>query len=186
MSWNPANWYRALWPAMRAFALPSVADGYIRLNVEGRERRGVVPPAEYQDLLDELSKRLTQVVNPATGKALVKEVIQIRRHPEERSEIPPDLVVVWEDLPPACALDSPDLGRIGPLPYFRSGGHVAHGADIENLLVARGPVFEPGSTAGPGHLLDVPATILDLMDAPRPFGMPGRSLVPARRSRAAV
>ncbi len=186
LSWNPANWYRPLWSRMKAFALPSVADGYIRLNVAGRERQGTVPREDYQNVIDELRTLLLQVVDPATGKNPVKEVIQTRERPEQQPEIPPDLVVTWRGDPPACALESPRTGQIGPLPYFRSGGHVAHGTEIENLLLASGPSFAPGSTAGPGHLLDVPASILDLLGVPRTPEMAGRSLIPEPRPRAVL
>ena len=42
--WVPASRYRSHWATMRAFALPSMYDGRIRLNLRGREpaecRRG--------------------------------------------------------------------------------------------------------------------------------------------------
>jgi predicted AlkP superfamily phosphohydrolase/phosphomutase len=50
LSWVPAMWYQRLWPTMRAFALPGFSDGLIRINLQGREAHGIVPPAEYDAL----------------------------------------------------------------------------------------------------------------------------------------
>ncbi|MGB5744755.1 MAG: alkaline phosphatase family protein, partial [Sedimenticolaceae bacterium] len=44
MHWQPGNWYRPLWPAMKAFALPTYSEGLIRINLRGRERDGLIAP----------------------------------------------------------------------------------------------------------------------------------------------
>jgi predicted AlkP superfamily phosphohydrolase/phosphomutase len=177
LSWNPANWYRGLWPRMRAFALPSVSDGYIRVNVRGRERNGLVPIEEYPLVLSELSALLAQAINPRTGRPLVQRVERTRENPFDAPHVPPDLVVCWDDSTPADSLDSPELGRIGPLPYFRSGGHVAHGTPIENMFAACGPKIVPGTVCATGTLEDLSATILDLVGAGIPDHITGRSLL---------
>jgi predicted AlkP superfamily phosphohydrolase/phosphomutase len=177
LSWNPANWYRGLWPRMRAFALPSVSDGHIRLNVQGRESNGIVPVEEYPGVLSELSALLVQAINPRTQRPLVQRVERTRENPFDAPDVPPDLIVCWDDSTPADALDSPELGRIGPLPYFRSGGHVSHGTPIENMFVACGPKIAPGTVCATGKLDDLSATILDLVDAGIPDHGAGRSLL---------
>ena len=178
LSWNPANWYRLLWPKMRAFALPSVSDGHVRLNVRGREGQGLVEPSAFQATLDALCALLQSVTNPRTGKALIRSILQTRSDPFEHPAVPPDLIVSWDDSLPADALDSPEFGRIGPLPFFRSGGHVAHGSQIENMLIARSPALASGQTLVSGRLEDVPASILDLLGASLPTHFTGKSLFP--------
>ena len=42
LAWMPAARYSQFWPRMPAFALPSFYDGRIRINLEGRERHGIV------------------------------------------------------------------------------------------------------------------------------------------------
>jgi len=176
LSWNPANWYRLLWPQMRAFALPSVSDGHVRLNVKGREGQGLVEPGAFVATLDAVCSQLRSLTNPRTGKALVRSILQTRSDPFEHPAVPPDLIVCWDDSMPADVLDSPEFGRIGPLPFFRSGGHVAHGSQIENMLIARSPALAPGQTLISGTLEDVPASILDLLGASLPTHFTGRSL----------
>jgi hypothetical protein len=181
LSWNPANWYRSLWPQMKAFALPSVADGYLRLNVQGRESKGCIEADRYHATLAEIGELLKRTTNPRTGRPLVKRLEATRKTPLDHPEIAPDLVVCWDDSSPADALDSPELGRIGPVPYFRTGGHVSHGTLIENVCFARGPGIVPGTATRKGKLEDLGATILHLMGIELPERLTGTPLVGNRR-----
>lgn len=139
LSWNPASWYRECWPKMRAFALPSVSDGYIRLNVKGREKWGLIEPTDFLNELDNLTRLLYTLVNPRNGEPLVEKIIQIREDPNELPNLPADLIVCWSSNKIADVVDIPNFGRIGPVPFFRTGGHVAHGTDIKNFFVVSGP-----------------------------------------------
>jgi hypothetical protein len=47
LEWQSTERYRQWWPGMRAFALPSFADGMVRVNLTGREANGIVTPADY-------------------------------------------------------------------------------------------------------------------------------------------
>ncbi len=176
-SWNPAIWYRRLWPSMKAFALPSVSDGYIRINVEGRETNGLVRAADYSDTLESISTMLQALTNPRTGAPAVKMLTRTRSTPFDLPAIPPDLVVSWNDDSPADCMDSPTLGRVNPLPYFRTGGHLPHGSTIEGWFTAQGPTIAAGTITPPGKLVDVPATLLALLGASCHQGMTGRSLL---------
>ena len=44
------------WSQVRAFALPSDTTGYVRLNLRGRERDGIVSPAAAEALRDEIAQ----------------------------------------------------------------------------------------------------------------------------------
>lgn len=177
LNWHPANWFRPLWPRMKAFALPSVSDGHLRVNLKGREAEGIVEPADFDRVLDELTAVLSRTTNPRTGRPLVTRVLRTRRAPADAPGIPPDLVVCWDEGAPADALDSPDFGRVGPVPFFRSGGHVSHGTRCENTMFVCGPGIPAGSRTRSGALEDLPATILDLMGLEPPAHMTGRSLL---------
>ncbi|MDM7936990.1 MAG: hypothetical protein QUV06_05995 [Cyanobium sp. CZS 48M] len=178
LSWNPANWYKNLWPHMRAFALPSVSDGYVRLNVRGREACGLIDPEEFGPTLLELRNLLVRCVNPRTGQPMVHDVLIMRDTPFEKIHLPPDMIVRWSDSgPPADALECEEYGRIGPLPFFRSGGHVMHGTEVSNLILAIGPDIKPGTKLGPGRLEDLPATILALAGLTADQRMDGESLI---------
>lgn len=175
MSWCPANWYAPLWPAMRAFALPSVADGYIRLNVRGREASGLVGPEEFDSCCAALAQAVSTMTNARTGAPLVREVLRVREDPfdADPKKPPADLIVVCDEVCPVDTVDSPLVGRIGPLPYFRTSSHQAHGAKLQNLIYVSGTGIDPGERASVARLEDIPATILGLLGLPTPGNFDG-------------
>ncbi|NEQ09767.1 MAG: nucleotide pyrophosphatase, partial [Moorea sp. SIO4E2] len=77
----------------------------------------------------------------------------------------------WHECP-TDVVDSPDVGRIGPITYNRPGGHRARG-----FLMASGPGITPGSSLPEAHPVDIAPTILTLMGAPIPDYFDGKSLV---------
>mgnify|MGYP001792469872 CR=1 FL=1 len=174
LSWMPANWYKPLWPQMRAFALPSYSEGQIRINLKGREARGLVDIGEYDALCQALCEQLEQLTNARTGKPMVRKISRTRQHPLESSPnaAPADLLVHWDESGPTDAVDHPLIGRIGPVPYFRTGGHRSHG-----FLMTKGPGIEAGTRLAEGKATDIPATILTLMGISPPSYFDGRSLI---------
>lgn len=170
LNWQPAQWYRPLWPRMRAFALPSYSDGTIRFNLRGRERDGRVEPADVAALAQELSDLLAGLIDLRSGRPVVERVIHRQVRPGE-SPAPADLVVHWSDAALSDVFAHPALGVFGPYPWFRTGGHRPVG-----FWTAVGPRIQSGRNAD-GGLLDLPATLLDLAGcAPHPW-MEGRSLL---------
>ena len=173
LGWMPAFWYKPLWPKMRAFALPAFADGHIRINLKGREKEGIVDLAEYDTVCDELEQMLYRLTDGRTGKSLVKQVIRTRKDPLDNDpKLPdPDLVVVWHEIP-TDTVDSPELGRIGPITLNRPGGHRARG-----FVMAQGPGIAAGSSVEGGAAIDLAPTILALMGAPLPDYFDGKPLL---------
>ncbi len=179
-AWIPGMWYSPLWPKMRAFALPAFVDGQIRVNLKGRERDGIVDPSEYDGLLEEITAFLYRLKHGRTGELLVDQVIRTRQYPTEDQDRPshelpgPDLIVRWKlsQVDPADVVDSPDFGRVGPLPQARPGGHRAKG-----FFLAKGPGIEAGATL-PADIegVDIGPTILALMGAPIPERLEGKPI----------
>ncbi len=170
MAWCPANWYRRAWPKMRAFAMPTVSDGFIRVNVRGRESAGIVEPRDFIATCDELAARLAGMVDARTRRPLVREVLRVRDDPfdGDPGKTPADLVVVFAEEGPVDCVDSPMAGRIGPLPFFRTGAHPAHGRIVTNTMWIGGPGMEPGRASAVAAIEDMPATLLALMDVDVP------------------
>ncbi|MGF1591262.1 MAG: alkaline phosphatase family protein [Pleurocapsa sp.] len=173
LGWMPAVWYSPLWSSMKAFALPAYADGHIRINLQGRDRDGIVKPQEYDLVCREITDILYRLQDGRSGQLLVKEVIRTRKSPlDKEPKLPaPDLVVIWNTIA-TDLIDSPDVGRIGPITYNRTGGHREHG-----FLIAKGPKITPETKLQEGRAVDLGATILDLMGAKIPDYFDGKSLL---------
>ncbi|NEP20396.1 MAG: nucleotide pyrophosphatase, partial [Leptolyngbya sp. SIO4C1] len=172
--WQPANWYRPYWPDMKAFALPSYSEGYVRINLKGREPSGKVEPADYEAVCDELCDLLNNLTDGRTGKPMVDKIIRTRTASTLNDKGLPDadLIVIWQEESATDTADSQEFGRIGPVPFLRTGSHRAEG-----FLLAKGPSFEAGS-ALPTDMkaLDLAPTILRLLDAPIPSYFEGKPL----------
>jgi len=52
------------WSKVPAFVLPSDVVGYVRLNLRGRERDGVVEPAEAEGLRERIAEGLATFADP--------------------------------------------------------------------------------------------------------------------------
>ena len=171
LGYQPPMWYHPRWPRMNAFALPSFSEGYVRVNVRGRERNGIVEPADYGRVCDEVEALIRGMRNARTGMPLVRKIMRSRESAEEGDpRLPdPDLLILWA-AEPADVVDTP-RGRIGPMPFQRTGSHVERG-----FLLASGPGLKNRTLASDAHALDLAPTILALMGASVPTYMEGRAL----------
>lgn len=170
LGWMPASRYARFWPRMDAFALPSFYDGRVRINLEGREARGRVPVSAYEEHCAAIVELLEACHDPRTGEGLVQKVE--RPATEDPLQLGPseaDLVIVWRGF--TQALEHPTLGRIGPVPFRRPGGHTGeHGmAWLRAEDVASGD-------RGVRSAFDVAPTLVDLVGAP-PLALSGRTLL---------
>jgi len=156
---------------MPAFALPSYYDGRIRINLAGREIRGRVPLSKYEAKCDETESLLLACRDPATGNEIVDHVERVTgRDPLTLGATESDMVVVWKGT--FCALDHPTLGRVGPIPFRRPGGHTGpYGmAYLSNAGLEVGDI-------GVRSSFDVVPTLIDLLGEPVPEGLSGASLL---------
>ena len=159
------------WTRTRAFAVPNANEGYVRLNLAGREPQGVVAAGEeYRALFDTIASQARELVVPDGGGLVLREAYDTDRvFPGPCRGNLPDLVLTWN---PAAgcldALDSPGLGRIaGKTPYdtapFYSGNHRPNA-----FLLARGPHVAAGSSLTGAHVLDIAPTVLAHQGVPSP------------------
>lgn len=95
------------WGRTRAFCLPTDLEGYIRVNLRGREPAGCVEPgAEYEAVLADLEAAPLELRDADTGAAVVREVWRIDREcPGDKRDFLPDLVVRWVGRAAARARD---------------------------------------------------------------------------------
>lgn len=156
LAWQIPFAYRPFWPQMRAFALPTFYDGRVRINLEGRERDGVVAPEDYRRACLEVVETVRACRNPRTGQEALAEVTLLRADDPMAPDGPEaDIQIVWADA--ADAFEHPDVGTIGPFPYRRTGGHSPNG-----FLFLAGPGIER-CDLGEHDSLDVTPTLLALL-----------------------
>lgn len=173
--YQPAVWYSRLWPSMRAFALPSFSEGCVRINLAGREESGVVAPEDYDAVCDEVTEAILALRNARTGAPVASRVIRTRASATDDDPKLPDadLVVSWNP-DTVDVVDTGGHGRIGPVPFGRTGSHVSRG-----FLLACGPGIDAGTRYPVGDIKDVAPTLLDLMGVDPQARVPGTSLTPA-------
>jgi predicted AlkP superfamily phosphohydrolase/phosphomutase len=170
---QPPMWYSPLWREMKCFALPSIAHGYIRVNVRGREKHGTVSPSEYNLFCDELSDHLRALRDARTGKQLVTEIVRTRESLlAGNSNLPDADLIVFFNPSPVDVVDSPSFGRIGPVPYARTGGHANRG-----FAIVKAAGYDRGSLLPERHVRDIAPTILALLGAPFPAYLEGAPLL---------
>lgn len=84
------------WSHTQAFSLPTDQHGWIRINLEGREAKGIVPLERYEETCQELAERLKNLTTE-DGRPLVTNVIRTSRAEDALGQRLPDLIVHWED-----------------------------------------------------------------------------------------
>ena len=172
VNWIPAMHYQPHWHSMHAFALPSYYDGRIRINLSGRESEGCVPASEYEARCNEIEATLRECRDPATGDEVVAHVERVEgRDPLALGPTESDIVVVWRGT--FCALEHPTHGRVGPIPYRRTGGHTGP----FGLAYLSNAGMEAGDR-GVRSSFDVVPTLFELLGEPPPHGLSGDSLLP--------
>jgi predicted AlkP superfamily phosphohydrolase/phosphomutase len=174
-------WSRKMydWSTTRFFALPVDLNGYLRVNLRGRDAEGIVEPGpEYEELLDELSETFMTFRDVRDGSSIVSGVDRVDdlvgRDAPYRPDLP-DLVVRWEStFAHGCPGIRTCYGVIPldpdhPLPSGRSGNHTHNG-----WVVAGGPDIPEGvRLEDPIDSADLPATLLSWMGASIPQRMEG-------------
>jgi predicted AlkP superfamily phosphohydrolase/phosphomutase len=170
ITWMPAARYSHFWHRMEAFALPSFYDGRVRLNVVGREARGLVEPRQYEKVCEQIAEVISDCRNLQTGEKVVREIYVPKKRFDDVGPSEADLYVVWEGAP--LGLNSPQFGVIGPAPYLRTGGHTGqHGF----LSILRDEL--PKGQYGMASSFDVVPTIIHLLGERKKPGISGRSVL---------
>jgi len=169
------------WPKTRAFMVPSGECGYVRLNLRGRERDGIVNPEEADALLDEIASGLRTFRDP-DGEPAIKtiELASTNLGCKKLSHPFPDLIVHWsERLPPLLAgVSSPQFGEV-PSPGWGSGRTGEH-SDGAWALIVPGTSRLRTSSKQP-HIVDIAATVCSVLGVDTE-GLSGEALLePSQR-----
>lgn len=160
------------WQRIQVYQIPTDRHSFLRVNLRGREPRGVVAPgAQYQSLLARLEREFRALVNVDTGLPAVEATFRIREScPGPRTEELPDLAIQWTSNGPLTSIESPTLGRLTMcVQEDRSGNHRPDG-----FMLARGPGIQPQAMRLRADILQFPSTMLALhgISPPAQFEMP--------------
>jgi predicted AlkP superfamily phosphohydrolase/phosphomutase len=164
------------WASTPAFAHPADNQGYIRLNLRGRERDGIVDPRRADELLEEIATGLASFRDP-DGAPAVAAVERVADHyPGERQDRLPDLVVRWSERA-ATSLTHVSSERFGTVRRHgdgsgRSGNHTP-GDAWATVVPGDAKRREPSR---PPRLVDVAATVCAVTGADA-SGLPGEPLL---------
>ena len=175
LNWMPAAFYRSYWPSMSAFAIPSYYDGRVRINLCGREKNGIVPLEQYQTECERIINLIKDCKDPLSGESVVDFVEPpTKSDPMKMNETEADIVFVWKGAPTGFL--HPKHGKIGPVPYRRTGGHTGGNgfAYIYNSNLE-------SQDYGVRSSFDVIPSILDILDINGITNFSGESLLTAAR-----
>lgn len=154
---DPGFFQNVDWSRTRAYALG--LNG-LYVNLRGREKRGIVDPADRRSLLEEIAYKLVKVVDPETGlQAVTKAYIaEDAFHDRGYLEIGPDMVIGF-----AREMRSSNQSALGEIPpeLFSnnesewSADHCMDHTTVPGVLFSNVPLRKPAPT-----LQSLPASIL--------------------------
>lgn len=152
------------WSRTEAFAPPGDNQGYVRLNLRGRERLGIVEPgAEAEELLGRIIEGL-QTFRLRDGGPAIESIVRTEERYRGRAlDRLPDLTVRWSSRP-SIGPERLVSDRFGTVARHgagsgRSGNHT-HGDAWAVLAPGAATHSDPGRTP---RLEDVAATVLELL-----------------------
>lgn len=192
-AWLRDNGYLALKPGASG-AAPYLADidwsrtraygvglAGIYVNLRGRERDGIVAPADHQALVDELCAKLTGLRDPLEDCVAIHEAVAGRNvYKGPYTGNGPDIVAGYS-VGYRVAWDS-SIGKCGPRVFADnlkawSGDHCVHPDLVPGVLFSNLRLNTTDSA-----IIDLAPTVLELFGVAQPKYMDGKSLVPAEEA----
>lgn len=146
----------------------------IVINVQGRQRQGVVPPEEYEAVRDRIMRDVMGLKDPKTREPVVRKAYKREElYHGEFVDRAPDIILWCHDMYKEGPLAQGPV--IGEVPFDElvqvPGAH-----DEKGIFLVSGPGIQPGTRLDSANLIDVPPTILHAMGLPVPTDMDGRVL----------
>lgn len=172
------EWFQEVdWSRTRAFA---VGLGGIYLNLKGREAQGIVAPGEEaRELKKEIREKLSQLIDPETGKsaiAAVYDTVEAYQGPYVAEA--PDLITgfrVGYRASWTCATGAVTDSVFEDNIKSWSGDHCMNPPDVPGILLCTRKIQKEAPS-----ILDLGPTILDLFGVPVPAYCDGSSLMPSQ------
>jgi predicted AlkP superfamily phosphohydrolase/phosphomutase len=159
------------WTVTKRFPVPMDHAGYLRVNLQGRERDGIVAATgAYTETCAAIERMLLGLRDRDTGRCIAQQVVHaFAQAPPSASyrDLMPDLIVQWQK---PFASQSRELycDAAGSfrftvprrLPSGRSGNHTGRG-----WFIACGPGVQRGQRLDGHDILDLAPTVLACLGA---------------------
>jgi len=171
------------WTRTKAFCSEVLASPpSIWINLKGQRPQGIVEPADYEKMRNEVITKLGELKDPRTGETVIKRVFRREEifHGSFASEAA-DLILDWWGTSAFSTSPSfPDQTLEPPVVVTEKrptkgsewgGTHRLHG-----ILVAKGPHFKMNAEISGARLIDFAPTLLHLLGQPVPRDMDGKVL----------
>ncbi len=147
------------WDRTKAFMMPNDDAGYVRLNLRGRERNGIVEPKEIEPLLEKITKGLLTFHN-SDGSQAIRKIWRTSElgYPGPCHDQLPDLVVQWNErvVMPLMGVRSAQFGEITS-PGWGTGRTGRHTDEAWALVVpSSSKLRSPKRTP---HIVDIVPTV---------------------------
>jgi len=150
------------WSRTPAFALRADLHGFLRLNLVGRERLGLLRPGapETERYVERLLASFRDLRIAGSGAPILRDIVDARQAlPGERAHLLPDYILRWSHEYPATRVESPGLGTIDATPLLgRTGEHRPSG-----FAIVRGPALAEGDLPPLAHNQDFPRFVAHLL-----------------------
>ncbi|HYP55844.1 MAG TPA: alkaline phosphatase family protein, partial [Solirubrobacterales bacterium] len=153
------------WSSTRAFAHPADNQGYVSLNLKGRERDGVVDAGEADELLDQIAAGLRDFRDP-DGEPAVAAIERVAPEWEGgAADRLPDLVVRWRPTSAVSveALHSERFGTVWRHGY--GSGRTGNHTDGDAWAIVAPGTGRLRQIGRPARVTDVAATVAALSGA---------------------
>jgi predicted AlkP superfamily phosphohydrolase/phosphomutase len=154
------------WSTTRAFAQPADNQGYVRLNLRGRERDGIVTAGQAEPLMDEIATGLLTFRDP-DGTPSVKAVERVADSfgAGAHADRLPDLIVRWTGTP-ATRLPAVHSERFGAVRRRGHGsGRSGNHTEGDAWALVAPAASRPRTLHRPPRLVDIAATAAALAGA---------------------
>lgn len=142
------------WPGTPGLAILADLNGYLRWNICGREKEGMLDAggAKLREYQDWIQRGLYELRISDTGNPLVRDILQASDvFSGRRTARLPDAIVTWTGAPPASRLHSDTVGDLSAeLASGRGGNHRPEGFCV---VIRRGT--EAGGQWRPGHIAEL-------------------------------
>ncbi|MBX7221429.1 MAG: alkaline phosphatase family protein [Blastocatellia bacterium] len=147
-------------------------DKGVWINLQGRERAGIVAPEDFEKVRQEVRQSLLSWKDPETGACVFEAVLPREELLAGRfADRLPDLLVIPRRAEDVC-LESPSPGAPIIPATTTTGTHAPEG-----IFIAHGPQVRRGQRIAGAHLRDVAPTALFAMDVPLTLDMDGKPLL---------